>query len=264
MQLQSLMYHDIVEEGKENESGFHSDGFNPYKIETTVFRDQLKQFHELGDEDPILVDSLTEKADNSFSWALTFDDGGSSFYAIIAKELEQFKYQAHFFITTSLIGTKSFLNANQILELRKMGHVIGSHSHTHHEPFSSLSLDNLVDEWTQSTKILSEILGESVTVASVPGGYFSKNVAKAASLAGIKVLFTSDPFQTPFKVENCWIFGRYTIFKKTPCSEALAISMGKPFPCLKQWSSWKAKKAAKILLGNYYLDLRKRILRLKK
>src|SRR5262245_47304812 len=45
----------------------------------------------------------------------------------------------------------------------------------------------------KSRELLRDILGESVTVASVPGGYYGRAVAETAAEAGIRVLFNSEP-----------------------------------------------------------------------
>ena len=52
---------------------------------------------------------------------------------------------------------------------------------------------SMVSEWSRSRAMLEDILGHAVDVASVPGGYFSAVVARAAREAGIRVLFTSEP-----------------------------------------------------------------------
>ncbi|KPK79394.1 MAG: hypothetical protein AMS25_12820 [Gemmatimonas sp. SM23_52] len=52
--------------------------------------------------------------------------------------------------------------------------------------------DQLLDGGN-SAKILAEIIGEPITTASVPSGWYSPKIAEAAAAAGIKVSFTSEP-----------------------------------------------------------------------
>lgn len=63
--------------------------------------------------------------------------------------------------------------------------------------------------------ILEEIVGQTVTTASVPGGAVSNDVIRAAAEAGYKTLYTSEPtteIRNEFGVE---VIGRYTVSKDT-------------------------------------------------
>src|SRR5436189_253666 len=84
------------------------------------------------------------------------------------------------------------LTAPQIRDLHKKGHVIGSHSCSHPPRISSLSPGAIFEEWSKSIQQLSEITGEPVWTASVPAGYYSSRVGKAAAEAGIRALFHSE------------------------------------------------------------------------
>ena len=66
-------------------------------------------------------------------------------------------------------------------------------------------------EWSDSRDALEDLLGHPVTVASVPGGYFSAAVANAAADAGLRVLFTSEPTTKVSSHEDCTVIGRFTI-----------------------------------------------------
>lgn len=101
--------------------------------------------------------------------------------------------RGHFFITAGQIGKHGFINAAQLRELHERGHVIGSHSYSHPTRMSLCDDEILADEWARSVEMLSELLGEKVDTASVPGGYYSRRVAEAAAAAGIRILFNSEP-----------------------------------------------------------------------
>jgi len=45
----------------------------------------------------------------------------------------------------------------------------------------------LQDEWSRSTSVLADIVGHPVTLASIPGGDYGDNVARAAAAAGIRI-----------------------------------------------------------------------------
>src|ERR1051325_8783764 len=104
---------------------------------------------------------------------LTFDDVDVSAYSYIADELEERGWRGYFFIATNWIGKPRFLNVSQIRDLRKRGHTIGSHSCSHPARISRYTLGDIIHEWSRSSAVLTEILGERVLSASVPGGYFS-------------------------------------------------------------------------------------------
>ena len=113
-----------------------------------------------------------------------------------------------------------------------------------------------MDEWTTSVKVLSELLGEQVIVASVPGGHYSKEVARAASRAGIKVLFNSEPTTRSHQVDGCLVLGRYTIIRGMSPALAARIACGSRASRLRQFVFWNTKKILKLLGGEAYLRVR--------
>ena len=70
---------------------------------------------------------------------------------------------------------------------------------------SYMPRERLVQEWGRSVAILSDLLGERVTAASVPSGYYSRQVAGlsrcakkgAADATGVPVSFSSLFFSRP-------------------------------------------------------------------
>jgi peptidoglycan/xylan/chitin deacetylase (PgdA/CDA1 family) len=122
---------------------------------------------------------------------------------------------------------------------------VGSHSHTHPAEISRLSLAELQREWRQSVDILSGLLGVPVTVASVPGGFYSPQVAQAAAAAGVRYLFTSEPTVRTHVVDGCLILGRYTLWRGIPAQRALALALGSGVARQRQWLAWNLKKPLK-------------------
>jgi hypothetical protein len=117
-----------------------------------------------------------------------------------------------------------------------------------------------VREWNVSVNVLSDLLGRQVELASIPGGQYSREVAEAASQAGIKVLFTSEPTTRRDSINGCLILGRYSIQRKTAPQTAAAIANGKFGPRACQTLLWQSKKMIKELGGQYYLKLRESLL----
>jgi peptidoglycan/xylan/chitin deacetylase (PgdA/CDA1 family) len=192
---------------------------------------------------------------------LTFDDGGAGAHSCVADELERYGWRAHFFITTDWIGTSRFMNEGQIRELHARGHVIGSHSCSHPSRMSRLSSSELLKEWTESCARLSDIVGECVTIASLPDGYYSRSVGQAAAAAGIDALFTSEPTAEVGKVGGCLVLGRYMILRRMPPSASGAIAAGRVLPRWRQMGAWQTKKAIKAIAGEHYLSIRKSLLK---
>jgi peptidoglycan/xylan/chitin deacetylase (PgdA/CDA1 family) len=166
--------------------------------------------------------------------------------------LNHYGWKGHFFITAHYIGRPTFVNKDHIRMLRKDGHVIGSHSNSHPDRMSSLSWDRLVTEWSTSVKTLSDILGEEVSTASVPGGYYSRKVAEAASHSGIKALFTSEPVTKSQTIDGCEVFGRYTVWQGMAPEVSAGFASGRRMPRYQQFLFWNTKKIAKVIGGKLY------------
>jgi hypothetical protein len=124
---------------------------------------------------------------------------------------------------------------------------------------AALTRADLDREWRQSLARLSEVLGEPVKVASVPGGYFSREVAESAAAAGVEALFTSEPKAAVGMRNGCRVLGRYVVKRGMSPAWSAGFSTGSPWYCWRQSALWKAKRIAKSLGGGRYLQLRQAI-----
>ena len=250
MRAFSLMYHDVVEEGEDDSSGFPGPWAAYYKLPVNEFTRHLDAVraavsgHKVG---------LIEDAD----WTrppvfLTYDDGGVSALTA-AGMMEQRGMRGHFFVTTGRLGTAGFLNTGQVHELRRRGHSIGSHSETHPTRMAACSREELRTEWGSSVARLEDILGEPVRVASVPGGYYSKAVGEMAAAAGIRHLFHSEPRAVVGEVNGCQLLGRYAIDRSVAAAVAGELARGDVLVRWKQTAWWEIKKGAKAVGGPVYL-----------
>src|ERR1700735_2211479 len=201
--IATFLYHDISDNPAE--SGFQRRSARPYKQTRKVFAAHMDRIAATGFTPGSVLDLNFQQPGKHL--LITFDDGGKGALHA-ADELNRRGWEGDFFITTSLLATSTFLDAGATRYLHSCGHVIGSHSHTHPDIFKALSFGRMVDEWRASCDILAGILGVPCVTASVPGGDVSRRVFQSAEVAGIRFLFTSDPFLTP-KKEGLWhIFGR--------------------------------------------------------
>lgn len=255
-QASSLMYHDVVDPGDYDASGSSIVGANAYKMDRADFARHLDAIAKAVNPASVV------KADEFDGWGksrpvfITFDDGGASAYTPIAGMLEQHGWRGHFFITTDWIGTRGFVTAEQIRELHARGHVVGSHSCSHPIRMAACTRAQLEREWSESVRILSEIIGRPATVASVPGGYFSRAVAETASGAGIRRLFTSEPTATATSIDGCMILGRYVLKRGMPARIAAGFAAGRFGTCARQSLEWKLKHIAKRVSAPVYLKIR--------
>ncbi|MBW8861659.1 MAG: polysaccharide deacetylase family protein [Acidobacteria bacterium] len=253
--LNALMYHDVVATGAEDSSGFPGRDAALYKVTPQQFALHLDAIERAVGDRPDPRGRRSQGAP-----AITFDDGGVS--ALTAAELLEARgWIGHFFITANYIGTRGFVSEDDLRELARRGHVIGSHSCSHPLRMGHCSWAQLVDEWTRSCDVLRQILGADVHVASVPGGDFAPQVAEAAAKAGITTLFTSEPARDSRQAFGLTMRGRFTIQKWTTAATAAALAAGEWLPCARQAALWNAKKLTKRLGGERYLQLRKLLLR---
>lgn len=224
------MFHDIIAKGLI--SGFQNDSAFQYKVEKEVFEDIARSLP------PTKVQ-------------FTFDDGGLSFLTVAAPILEKYGHRGVFFIATDYISTQGFLSVEQVKELDKRGHIIGSHSCSHPHNMAGLPDDEISKEWKESKNKLEEILGHSMEYASIPNGYSSKSVVTKAREAGIKYLYTSTPIDRVKNVKGISLIGRYVIHDKMLPQEVTNIVESRKTR-IKKYAKWLVIESIKFVLGNQY------------
>jgi peptidoglycan/xylan/chitin deacetylase (PgdA/CDA1 family) len=223
-----LMYHDVVAAGRDDTSGFAGTAAARYKLTIEQFDKHLRALVRSVDVPP----------------CLTFDDGGASAMCV-AERLERAGWRGAFFVTTGYIGRQAFLTRQQVIELRRRGHTIGSHSWSHPATMSRLSEAELADEWQRSVEDLSAMLGEKILTASVPGGSYSRRVGDAVAAAGVHVLFTSRPTAGCLRHGALTVIGRYAVRRSTSAEGVGAVAAGSVLPRIRQLAWWDAKAALK-------------------
>ena len=254
-----LLYHDVIDGIDTDYSGFSGSNPAEYKISVKEFDAHLSAIENA--LKGVIVSKLNLDELAAYPPVLlTFDDGGVSAYDHIAPMLEQHGWRGLFFITTDRIDTGAFLSSDQIKELHQRGHVIGSHSCSHPSRISDCTQEQLLDEWGRSLRVLSEIIGEPVSVASIPGGFYSRQVVEAAAQSGVRQLYTSEPVQKIQSINNCMIIGRFSVKRGDGAilpTEFVSNNLMRRF---QQYAYWNLKKIAKILAGTLYARLRTYIL----
>lgn len=249
--LLSLLLHDVYTRGP-SESGFSGPAADRYKLGAAEFEAQLAALARVRDDRPMLVSELSGEEREGVPVAITVDDGGVSYYTRVAERLEALGWRGHCLVTTDFIGRPGFLEKRQIQELHARGHLIGTHSVSHPNRFAACKWKEMVREWKESRKALQDVLGDDVTVGSVPGGYSSSRVAQAACEAGLKVLFTSEPETRVRSVGGCIMLGRFTLRRGCRADLAARFARLEPSTLLREWVGWNTKKMLKALLGEGY------------
>lgn len=236
------MFHDVYHESP-SESGYLGTGPDLYKLSESNFVNLVHYISEF-------------KNKNNF--VFTFDDGGISFYTIIAPILERYNLKGVFFIATDMIGKAGFMSAEQILDLDRRGHIIGSHSHTHRR-LSSIPPDEVYNEWHTSKNVLESILGHNVTVASIPNGYQSDFVLSEASRCGYTEMYTSAPTCRVSRKHSLNLYGRFVMMKSVSIMDLSRLD----FSIIRSYLFIRAKMLLFIqkLLGQYYKKIRNAILK---
>ncbi len=188
----------------------------------------------------------------------TFDDGGESFLTVAAPVLEKYGFKGLFFISTQYIGTPGFLTREQIKELDKRGHIIGSHTHSHPEDLSKLTVEEVYNEWKESARILSSIIGHPIETAGIPNGNGSDMVFEEAQKCGITQIYTSIPTTDIKKSTGRKIYGRYVVRNGFSLIQLLKITDNGSYRSFLKFR-YKVICVAKMILGSYYKKLRSKL-----
>jgi peptidoglycan/xylan/chitin deacetylase (PgdA/CDA1 family) len=205
-EIACFMYHEVTDAPRS--SGFQRPAARGYTLSREEFDRHLAGI-AAGPLAPALVTRL-DLSRPGRHLLLTFDDGGKSAMQA-AEALSRHGWRGHFFVVTQRIGERTFVSAEDIRSLRREGHVVGSHSHSHPDIFPDLPPARMAEEWRVSARILEDVMGEPCLAAAVPGGDISQAVLESAARTGYRYLFTSEPRLRPELVDGCWVLGRFCL-----------------------------------------------------
>jgi peptidoglycan/xylan/chitin deacetylase (PgdA/CDA1 family) len=243
-----LLYHALFE-GKANAE--------KYAIATDTFEQHVNYLSKEGFESisfNAFLDGFQPHPRKKYI-IITFDDGSYSDYAIAFPILKKYGFIATFFVTVSRIGTHDYLDWDQLKEMIDGGMSIQSHS-LNHLFLSDLSEDNLRKELTESKRILEDKLSLPVHFISLPGGFCSWQVLKAAEGAGYKGVATSGPgLNVLGREEKKFIlFRRFVITRKTRMDSFQEIVHGHLLSNARSHVVYQLKSMAQSVLGSraYY------------
>ena len=164
-----------------------------YWISAARFREHLGLIRRKGGR-VVRLDEFWNASDSykpqNLQLALTFDDGNCSDYEVAFPLLLETGYPAVFFINTATVGTKGFLNWQQIAEMQSAGMSFQSHSHDHLY-LSRLPIRETERQLKLSRTILEDRLGVEAQFVAVPYGDLSPKILEVAMNTGYRAVCTS-------------------------------------------------------------------------
>jgi peptidoglycan/xylan/chitin deacetylase (PgdA/CDA1 family) len=122
------------------------------------------------------IKSVNNGDRNTRHVALTFDDGpDAQVTPMILDVLKGYNVKAAFFI----IGAKAELNPDLIKRIDREGHLIGSHSYSHHLFFDLFRSRRMEIEMIKTDNIIYSIIGKRMKLFRPPYGVTNPNLSKA-------------------------------------------------------------------------------------
>lgn len=258
-----LVYHRLTPEDKfelKNEGDF-------YTVSSKEFEKQMSFLYDNGYQTITLNDFLNYQQGKcdiaSKSIIVTFDDGYISNYNITWLVLKEFDFKATFFVVVKNIGSKQFLNWEQIKELSSSGIAFGSHGLSHRF-LTKLSDYELEEELKDSKGILEEQLGLPVDFLSLPGGFYNKRVKRIVKECGYKGVCTSFIGLNDLNTD-LFSLKRIAIKNNTSIEEFKQLLQMSSSTLLMKKLSGVSRKAFKGIVGiDNYMMLKERLIKVKR
>jgi len=184
-----LMYHGL-HAGRDD-----AGRFDPrYSVGPAAFAAQMARLAQRAGDVvvPDLSQPLRHAGDGRPPVLISFDDGDVTNATVALPLLQRLGLRAVFFITTDFIGRPGMLSQNQLREIADAGMVIGSHGASHRF-LNTLDATRLEAELTESRAVLQQLSGQPVDLISLPGGRGGARELQAATRAGYRAVFGSQP-----------------------------------------------------------------------
>ncbi len=188
---------------------------------------------------------------------LTFDDGCES-DLLNARYLKSRGLNGIFFVSTARIDMPGYLARAQILEMRDMGMLIGSHSHEH-RALNLMPLDEARKQMALSKQILEELLGQTVDHIAFPGGGHNGDVVMGAHEVGFRYVFTTIWGANHIKGTTSAVLYRDTVVRGMSLERFKDIVLGRN-ELMRRSKYWCKQAAHGLLPRAAYSALRRRFI----
>lgn len=124
---------------------------------------------------------------------VTFDDGEENNFRHAFPVLKQLGIRAYFLVAVNLVGTKGYMDWEQLCELRDADMVVGSHG-LNHRILTGLKKNEIEKELMESKDVLEHHLTINVKALSIPRGFWNKEIMAVAEEAGYEKVFVSGSY----------------------------------------------------------------------
>jgi poly-beta-1,6-N-acetyl-D-glucosamine N-deacetylase len=131
---------------------------------------------------------------------ITMDDGYLSEYTRAMPILKQHHYPFCIFVYTQAVGSKNYMNYDQLKQIRTCGGEVGCHTITH-PCLLDLPEDKIEKEIVVSKQILEKNLGRPVRFFAYPFGQYDAKIRAIAKKAAFRLMLSSDPGSVGAHVE---------------------------------------------------------------
>lgn len=237
-----LEYHDLSAEPWDK-SSFHS----PYVLDPQKFYDQLKWLQKNSFQaisiDDLFSDRIIEK-----SVILTFDDGHISNYECALPLLQEFDFQATFFLIAQFIGEKNYLNIEHIQEMQAAGMHFESHSLTH--PYLlTLGRKAMTREISESRLVIEKIVKKNINHFCIPYGFYNKDLIQCVKNVGYKSVLTEKMGYYSHDCRPFKVLPRFTMKAKMKQNEFVHIMTQQRNKMVSQYLIENVLYLAKKVLG---------------
>lgn len=143
----------------------------------------------------------------------SFDDGGKLDLRI-AEKLNRYSIKGVFYVVLDWIGNEGYLSWEDIKELDREGHIIGSHTMSHPMDLKMVFDDQLHYEIQNSKDLLEATLGHNITSFSYPRGRADERVkAKVIEAGYLEARGTGKPGITKIE-DKFYLPGTIHIFQR--------------------------------------------------
>jgi peptidoglycan/xylan/chitin deacetylase (PgdA/CDA1 family) len=147
-----------------------------YYVTPEKFEAQMKLLHDWGYTS--ITTSMLIQAINKGAklpprpFLLTIDDGNLDNYINAFPIMQKYGFTGALYLVSNYIGTESYMNVNQILEMHEAGWEVGSHSMNHFD-LTKLEPNILRAEVVGSRETLEEMLDVPVLTFAYPFGAYN-------------------------------------------------------------------------------------------
>ncbi|HEX9839864.1 MAG TPA: polysaccharide deacetylase family protein [Anaerolineales bacterium] len=159
---------------------------NIYYVLPDAFERQMNLLHEWGYTTisvELMVRAIKEGAElPPKPIILTFDDGSETIYTNTLPIMQKYNFTGTVYLVYNYVGTRNYMNPDQIRGLYASGWEIGSHSLSHTD--LTERSDRQMDEIVESRRKLQSLLGVPVLSFSYPFGAYDENSVYYAHYAG--------------------------------------------------------------------------------